>query len=626
MWRNGNRNSDKLFDKMEYAGKYRPYAVNVLSLCHILVRSLFFLLVFGWAQTGWGQTYTITLRGKDADLFKQASGLPSQVRDSTAAREALQSATANLFSLGYVGVSVDTMVFLSKGVDVTVHLGNSYRWVQVRAGNVPPELLHQSRLQERQWLNKPLEPKLFYSAFERMLRVCEDNGYPFASVRLDSLREEKGKVSAAFDLRRGPYITLDSVVVGDDPGVARYVVLRYLGLREGMPYNETKIAQLSTRLRELPYMEEVYPWRMDFTQTRNTLNLYVKTKSANRADVLLGVMPNNEEIGGRFLMSGDVKIGLLNALGLGENVQLNWQNLQYRSPRYHVDMAFPFLFNSPIGLSGKFDFYKKDTVFRTTTGELGFLYQPDAFNYVKFYYNLSSSRSGSINVAQLQSTRRLPANGDVRYRTVGIEALWSKLDYRNNPRKGYRLLANGGVSFRTMLKNNVVETTPDPVKGGTFAWLYDSLALRSNKYTITLLAQGFVPLSKKWVLHTAYAGGLTFSNNRLFRNELYQIGGYRLLRGFDEGSLFVDAYHVFTVEPRFMLSLNNYFFMFTDFGRMHLRFNQDDVLQHPFSAGLGLSFENKAGQFTLSYAVGGREQAPWQVRNSKIHFGYVNYF
>lgn len=601
-------------------------AVNVLSLYHIVAHRLFFLVFFMWTQHGWGQSYILNVRGPQADSFQVKSNLPASVRDSAAAREAFQQAPLSLFALGYVAAHIDSVVYEKAQATAFVHLGACYRWVSIRPGNVPPELLHQSRLQERQWLNKPLEPKLFYPAFERMLRTCEDNGYPFASVRLDSLREEQGRVSAAFNLQRGPYITLDSVVVGDNPGVARYVVLRYLGLREGMPYNETKIAQLSTRLRELPYMEEVYPWRMDFTQTRNTLNLYVKTKSANRADVLLGVMPNNEEIGGRFLMSGDVKIGLMNALGLGENMQLNWQNLQYRSPRYHVDMAFPFLFNSPIGLSGKFDFYKKDTVFRTTTGELGFLYQPDAFNYLKFYYNISSSRSGSINVAQLQSTRRLPVNGDVRYRTVGIEALWSKLDYRNNPRKGYRLLANGGVSFRTMLKNNVVETTPDPVKGGTFAWLYDSVALRSNKYTITLLAQGFVPLSKKWVLHTAYAGGLTFSNNRLFRNELYQIGGYRLLRGFDEGSLFVDAYHVFTVEPRFMLSLNNYFFMFTDFGRMHLRFNQDDLLQHPFSAGLGLSFENKAGQFTLSYAVGGREQAPWQVRNSKIHFGYVNYF
>lgn len=123
---------------MEYVGKYQPYAVNVLSLWHILVRSLIFLVVFGWAQTGWGQTYTITLRGKEADLFKQASGLPSQVRDSTAAREALQLATANLFSQGYVGVCVDTMVIVPNGLEAQVQVGERYRWVQVRAGNVPP--------------------------------------------------------------------------------------------------------------------------------------------------------------------------------------------------------------------------------------------------------------------------------------------------------------------------------------------------------------------------------------------------------------------------------------------------------------------------------------------------------
>ena len=601
-------------------------AVNVLSLYHIVAHRLFFLVFFMWTQHGWGQSYILNVRGAQADSFQVKSNLPASVRDSAAAREAFQQAPLNLFALGYVAAQVDSVVYESAQATAYVHLGKSYRFVHVRPGNVPPDLLAQSRLQERQWLNKPVDPKLFYPAFERIIRVCEDNGFPFASIRLDSLQEENGKVSAALRLDRGPFITLDSVVVGEDPGIARYIILRYLGLREGMPYNETKVTQLSTRLRELPYVQEVYPWRMDFTQTRNTLHLYVKNKSANRADVLLGVMPSNEEIGGKFLMSGDVKLGLQNALGLGENVQLNWQNLQYRSPRYHAEMAFPFLFNSPIGVSGKFDFYKKDTTFRTTSGELGFLYQPDAHNYLKFYYNVSSTRAGSINTAQVQAARKLPANGDIRYRTVGIEALWSKLDYRVNPRKGYRVLANAGVSFRSVLKNNTIEAIPDPVKGGTMAWLYDSIALKNNKYNVNLNAQYFVPLSKKWVLLTAYAGGLTFSNNRLFRNELYQIGGYRLLRGFDEGSLFVDAYHVFTVEPRFMLGLNAYFFAFTDVGRIHLRFDTNDALQHPFSTGLGLSFENKAGQFTLSYAVGGREQAPWQVRNSKIHFGYVNYF
>lgn len=572
------------------------------------------------------QSCRIQLQGHEALLFQQKSNLDVSQRDSATAKEALRDAHARLQQQGYVLSAIDTFWFEQNTLMARVQVGRWFRWVAIRPGNVPPELLSQSRLQDRQWFNKALDPKLFYSAFERIIRACEDNGFPFAAIQLDSLHESDGGVAAALNLQRGPFITLDSVIVGESPGIARHVVLRYLGLREGMPYNESRIVRLSTRLKELPYVEEVYPWRMNFTQTRNTLNLYVKSKSANRADVLLGVMPNNEEIGGKFLMSGDVKLGLQNALGQGESVQLNWQNLQYRSPRYHVDMAFPFILNSPMGFNAKFDFYKKDTTFRTTTGELGLLYQPDAHNYLKVYYNLSSTRAGSINIAQVQNSRKLPANGDIRYRTVGIEAVWSKLDYRVNPRKGYRLQANAGVSFRSILKNNTIEAIPDPIKGGTMAWLYDSILLKNNKYNLNGLAQVYIPLSKKWILLSAYSGGFTFSNNRLFRNELYQIGGYRLLRGFDEGSLFVDGYHVFTVEPRFMLGLNAYFFAFTDIGRIHLRTDVSDRVQHPFSTGLGLSFENKAGQFTLSYAVGGREQSPWQVRNSKIHFGYVNYF
>lgn len=591
-----------------------------------MVRSLWFIGFFLICSVGQAQDYTIQLQGPEANWFQQKSNLDSTPRDSSAARDALREAQANLMQQGYVLAGFDSLRFEPKRVIAWVVLGPCYRWVSIRSGNVPPELMNQSRLQERQWMNRALDPKLFYPAFERIIRTCEDNGFPFASIRLDSLQEKNGGVSAVMNLQRGPYITLDSVIVGESPGIARHVILRYLGLREGMAYNESRIVRMSTRLKELPYVEEVYPWRMNFTQTRNTLNLYVKSKSANRADVLLGVMPNNQEIGGKFLMSGDVKLGLQNALGQGESVQLNWQNLQYRSPRYHVDLAFPFILNSPIGLNAKFDFYKKDTTFRTTTGELGLMYQPDAHNYLKFYYNISSTRAGSINTAQVLSTRKLPVNGDIRYRTLGIEAVWSKLDYRVNPRKGYRLQANAGVSFRTLLKNNTIETLSDPVKGGNFSWLYDSIPLKNNKYNLNALAQAYFPLSKKWILLTAYAGGYTFSNNRLFRNELYQIGGYRLLRGFDEGSLFVDAYHVFTVEPRFMLGLNAYFFAFTDFGRIHLRTDLSDRVQHPFSTGLGMSFENKAGQFTLSYAVGGREQSPWQVRNSKIHFGYVNYF
>jgi hypothetical protein len=46
----------------------------------------------------------------------------------------------------------------------------------------------------------------------------------------------------------------------------------------------------------------------------------------------------------------------------------------------------------------------------------------------------------------------------------------------------------------------------------------------------------------------------------------------------------------------------------------------------PYSVGLGMSFETKSGQFNISYAVGTMQKQDIQLKNSKIHFGYVNYF
>jgi hypothetical protein len=56
------------------------------------------------------------------------------------------------------------------------------------------------------------------------------------------------------------------------------------------------------------------------------------------------------------------------------------------------------------------------------------------------------------------------------------------------------------------------------------------------------------------------------------------------------------------------------------------KFANNYIADKPYSVGLGMSFETKAGLFNISYAIGGRDSQRLQVRNSKIHFGYVNYF
>ncbi len=571
------------------------------------------------------QNFSINLRG-EKDSFLALTNMPIKFESFIECSEALKSAQLNLYKQGYLTASIDSLVWTDSNSSAHVMVGNKFRWAKLKNKNIPSALLSQSRFDEKNYFNKLVDIQKLYPVFEKLIRYYEDNGYPFASIYLDSVAIKTDKIHANLALDLGPLTKIDTIMINEDAKISKQFILQYLGLKQGMLYNETKIKEISKRIRELSFIQEAAPWRIEFNVIETKLSLYLKSKSANRADVLIGLLPNNEERGGKFLLTGDVKLAFVNALGMGENLSINWQNLQYQSPRYNIETQVPYLLNTPIGISGKFDFYKKDTTFKNVNGELGLVYQFSANEQVKIYYELASSRILSLNTASLIATRSLPELGDITYRTFGLETQISRVDYKLNPRKGYRAQINGSVSFRNFIKNTSVETTIDPLLNKPFSYLYDSIQLKSFKYTVKGQFSYFTPFTKRLLLATSYYGGITLSSDGLYKNEVFQIGGYRLLRGFDEGSMFVNAYSVVSIEPRYLLSLNSYFFIFGDIGFTQSKYGNINRTELPYSMGLGMTFETRAGLFNISYALGAKQNQPFQFRSSKVHFGYVSYF
>ena len=98
------------------------------------------------------------------------------------------------------------------------------------------------------------------------------------------------------------------------------------------------------------------------------------------------------------------------------------------------------------------------------------------------------------------------------------------------------------------------------------------------------------------------------------------------MRGFDEESIFASQYVVGSGEYRYLIGQNSFFFAFLDFGWAN---NAQESVQQKntfIGSGLGLAFETKAGIFNISYAVGKRNDVKFDLRQSKIHLGYVNFF
>ncbi|HEX2532450.1 MAG TPA: hypothetical protein VHK69_01875, partial [Chitinophagaceae bacterium] len=154
--------------------------------------------------------------------------------------------------------------------------------------------------------------------------------------------------------------------------------------------------------------------------------------------------------------------------------------------------------------------------------------------------------------------------------------------------------------------------------------LYDTVRLGSYQLRLQATAARYFPAGKNGVVKTGIQGGL-LQGSSLFRNELFQIGGYRTLRGFDEESQFVSHYAIGTLEYRYLFGINSFFFAFFDGGLG--RHATEAVKGHQYlGTGLGLALETKAGIFNLAWAIGKRDDAALNLRGSKVHLGFVNYF
>ena len=182
------------------------------------------------------------------------------------------------------------------------------------------------------------------------------------------------------------------------------------------------------------------------------------------------------------------------------------------------------------------------------------------------------------------------------------------------------------MGTKKIKRNNQVVDLQDPNDPSfDFGKLYDTVKLKTYQVRIRTVAAKYFPLGKQGTIKTAVNAGF-FQSANIFRNELFQIGGFKLLRGFDEESQYLSQYAIVTVEYHYLISQDSYFYGLLDGGWGRNNSQNNNVNHTYLSTGLGLAFETKVGVFNLAWAVGRREDIPFNLRQSKIHFGFMNYF
>jgi outer membrane protein assembly factor BamA len=533
-----------------------------------------------------------------------------------------------LLNKGFPAASVDSVDIDSVSTYIELYLGEKYKWVQINTDRIESKVLKESGWSEQQFKNKIIDFPRLNNQQQRLLNYYERSGYPFAEIKLDSVEIEKDKIKGKLIITKGVVYHIDSIRVYGKVKIKNIFLQHYLNIEKGDVYNKDKLQNISKRLLELPYIQEQHPWNLSMLGTGATLNLYLVPKRSSQVNFLVGFLPANTQTG-KTQLTGEVNLDLKNALGSGESILLNWQQLQRKSPRLNVGYQEPYIFNSPFGIDLTFDLLKRDSTYLQLNSQIGFQYILSANQSGKIFFQNQRAYllQGGFDTNQVKITRKLPQDVDINSGSVGIDYQWVNTNYRLNPQRGNEIKIITTAGLKKITKNNDIINLKDAANPTfNFSSLYDSLKLKTYQLRLNVIAAHYFPSGKKSTVKAAVNAGV-FGSQHIFRNELYRIGGYKLLRGFNEESIYATRYGIFTAEYRYLVGINSYLFAFTDVGFTKTQFQSTLFTGRFTGAGLGLTFETKFGLLNVSYAIGKKNDLKLNIREaSKIHFGYINYF
>lgn len=522
-------------------------------------------------------------------------------KDSAASQQYIKDLVFYGIKKGYLLTSVDSIQHQKNKTTISMYVGPKFKSAKLRVAKEDVTLLRQmGSYSEKLLANVEFSPQQIAKTLQNIQGDLENNGYPFGAVSLDSLILDSISLSAKIFINKGPSIKWIKINMRGEDFVSTRLLSSYTHIKVGDVYNQSDVQLISARLKQISFIEEIKPAEILFTKDGAELFLYLKSKPVSLANGVIGLQPN--PVSQKVMLTGDIRLKLVNVLKKAESVELNWKSIQAQTQALKAQMNVPNLLSTPFGIDGQFQMYKRDSSFLELKSTVGIQYALNNGSYLKAFYrnNSSSVLKGGLNNPTFSNL------GSVKTNAYGLSLYQQTLDYIPNPSKGFSLLTDVSIGKRKSRQSDT------------------SAIVTNTTYRAELKIEWFLPLTKRHVIRLANQSEFYLAPI-FYQNESIRFGGQNSLRGFNEEEMRATSSSIFSAEYRFLVDQNSFAFLFYDQAWYENQTNQY-YKDTPLGFGLGFSFGTNIGTFSISYALGKQYNNPILFRDGKVHFGYIAYF
>ncbi len=542
------------------------------------------------------QKYTLIIEGIDNEQLPLRLKNRYSFNDSTAVLNFLDETIFRLKNKGFLSASLDTICEENNEISAKIFFGRKYFWNDLHIDSSEYKAFSKAGIKTRHYKKRPLTTNSINKLQTKIINYYENNGYPFVETNFCSPQFEENKFTAKLSITKNAKIHINSFVFPENFNKhSQIFVLKYLNLKTGEPYNELKIKQIDNNISAIDFLTQLSPTSVEFTTDSAKVYLLLKKRNANRFSGILGVLPN-EHTSGKLLITGEISLLLQNILNRAEKFDFQWKKLKSESQELSLKSSLPFIFRSQLGISAAIEMQKIDSSYLNLSITGG----------ANIFINSHSSVSALVNKTSSNLLREIPQTSAFKNTATimyGLKFIYNRYNNLNFPSQGFCVDIQAYTGTKTIIEEEKSQQT-------THEFMFDF----------------FMPITGKIIFRVREVSGGIFNKSAIYENELLQIGGNKILRGFDEKSIFCSLYSVSTFEMRYHFEQYSAVYFFYDKAFYKKESVSGKTSDRPYGFGVGLDFETRAGIFSLNYALGSQQGNKIEFRSAKIHFGYINRF
>ena len=385
----------------------------------------------------------------------------------------------------YLTATVNNIIFKDSVCNVWVNTGSSYKWIKLSGGNVDEDVLTASGWRQNLFYNKVFDYQNYAQKVNQMLAHLEQNGYPFAQIKLDSIVVQNDGISAQLNLDKGDLVKFDTIEIIGDANIKSWYVAKYLGIKKDGLYNEQLLKRMDARLSQLPYIQLTRSSLVYFVGATAKPVVYLTNKRSSSVDGVIGFAPSSDNNQNKLLITGEANLKLQNLFGTGKGFDLAFRSFLNGSQELKTRIVWPYIARSNIGVDYELNLLKFDSTFLDVKHDIGIQYRFVGSDYLKIFFSTQNTSLLSVDTNSVKVTRALPVSNDLKVNLYGLSAKVVRYDYFFNPRKGYGFDASAAIGTKQIIRNPTVNALKFSQPDGSNISLYDTISLSYTQYTLT---------------------------------------------------------------------------------------------------------------------------------------------